>query len=169
MPKGKGTYGDKVGRPAKKNKKIDINKMSKVDKAIIMDKDFRSGLSDITFNAYQSKASDKEYQKYNPDKNKLPLTPQGTTKLKKAYKDLPEIGGDQRDRLNKSLDNFDSKALSKLADEKIPNISSSAKQILWRRNALKEYEQITLKGIEKIKPTELARPGYAGGGKNKRR
>jgi len=180
MPQGKGTYGNKVGRPSKKNKKVNINKiskddmnainkMSKVEMAIAVDKDFRKGISDITFNVYQSQATDKKYEKYNPEKNKLPLTPQATSKLKKAYKDIPEMVGDNRDKLNTILDKYDSKALSKLANEKIPNISSSARQILWRRNALKYYEEISLKDSEKIKPTKLTRPGYAGGGKSKRR
>ena len=129
MPQGKGTYGNKVGRPSKKNKKLTY-------------KSDPGNPFDLT---------EKEKEKVFKYKKEL----KGSEEYQKIM--------NKNQSLIKSDDEFHNLVLKKVLNERKPK--TQAKKSESKQEFNKISQSFDLIG----KPTKLTRPGYAGGGKSKRR
>ena len=127
----------------------------------LKDQRYRDQLSDLLFEQMNARKMGKKYEKYDPDAKKIKLNKADYSiqKLKNAYKNLPEITGEDRKKLTKVLDGYDTKSLTRIADAKIPSVSSSAKIILWQRNSLKLLDKNFRTELKKSKP-ELSKGSY---------
>jgi len=226
MPQGKGTYGDKIGRPAKKNKKIqtqkEINKdwkkfnielenLNKIEldriktenktkllqsEVIEAEHNNEHGkVAEIVTKLYGTPEEQKQIKKINDKQEKnndiskedfakrtkisskyhdrlinnpLGLTEKEMDKVDKYKKEL--TGGIEHQKIMsinqspiKSDGEFNKLVLYKVLDERKPETQAK------KSESKQEFNKIDHSFDLMRKPTQLARPGYAGGGKNKRR
>jgi len=138
MPQGKGTYGNKIGRPSKKNKEFMLTYGNPGDNVKVIYKDSLEEL--------QKKAQ--ELRRKNFIIDKMGRT-QPLSELRK------KIEGKQKFKFNKISQSYDLIGKPKTQAKK-----SESKQ---------EFNKISQSFDLIGKPTKLTRPGYAGGGKSKRR
>ena len=216
MPQGKGTYGNKIGRPSKKNKdwkkfdkeleslnKIELDRIKTENKTELLQSEVieaehnneHGKVAEIVTKLYGTKEEQKQIKKINDKQEKnndiskedfakrtkisskyydrlinnpLGLTENEMNKVDKYKKELTGSIEHQKimSRIQspiKSDNEFHKLVLYKVLDERKPE--TQAKKSESKQEFNKISQSFDLIG----KPTKLARPGYAGGGKNKRR